>query len=90
MQDLFGTVKKGLYCSTSTPNAALPQYTRRRITRDTLLSLVYCGSCTAAKATINIAAAVHELNYILARVLPLVYCSSRSRAGCGAPACRGR
>ena len=33
--------------------AAVPQYTRRRCTRDTLLSLLHCGLCTAAAICFN-------------------------------------
>ena len=36
---------------------------RLRSTLDTLLTLVYCGSCTAAKAAKYIAAAVNEPQY---------------------------
>ena len=35
-------------------------YTRCRSTRDTLLSLVYCGSCTAAAIYMAASAAVYE------------------------------
>ena len=37
---------------------------RRHSTQDTLLSLVYCGSCTVAKAAKYIADAVHEPQYM--------------------------
>ena len=58
IKDFFGMVKKApivalrqvKFCLPR--QAVAPQYTRCRCTRDTLLSLMYCGSCIVAKAAI--------------------------------------
>ena len=85
-----------LYCSTELlvgpyKMAYIAAHQRLLRCRDTLLSLVYCGSCTVAKAAKYIAATVHEPQHMRdnpARVLQLVYCGSLNRRGRACWGCR--
>ena len=64
-------------------------YIKSRSMQGRKKSLIYCGSCTAAKAAISLAAAVHEPQYSrdsfsLHVLQHLVYCSA-SPVGVNAP-----